>query len=89
MHESNGPSRWWLRWLAPLERKAPEAKGLAEGSAHPRQIASRTNVRTMSARVLPDNRPAFMDTDFAWAYRLEQRDTTPAERTEAAEPVKL
>ena len=88
MHEMNGPSRWWLRWLAPLERKAPKTQGLTAGPDLSGQGAMRTNVRAISAAI-PDNRPAFMDTDFAWAYRLEQRDATPAERTEAAEPVKL
>jgi hypothetical protein len=88
MHEMNGPSRWWLRWLTPLERKVPRTQGLTAGSAPSGQNPMRTNVRAVSAGV-PDNRPAFMDTDFAWAYRLEQRDTPAVERAEAAEPVKL
>ena len=88
MHEMNGPSRWWLRWLAPSSARPPKTQGLTAGTALSGPSTMRTNVRAIPAAT-PDQRPAFMDTDFAWAYRLEQRDTPAVERAEAAEPVKL
>lgn len=75
-----------MRFLAPLERKVPRAARPDLGPDDSVQALKRTNVRAINP--LPDPRSAFMDTDFAWAYRLEAHDTAPAERSKTPESAK-
>ena len=75
-----------MRFLAPLERKVPRAARPDPGPTDSVQAFNRTNVRAISP--LPDPRTAFMDTDFAWAYRLEAHEPAPTERSKTPESVK-